>query len=305
MRLERDLAAPLRELADLVDEWQETLVELRKRLDAGKGLEKARVRRERTRIALVAAAVAGFLGLAAAGGWLARTRAQLEDVLARPNPCEVDLLTEEQLRFANALQQEMARGRKSACAAMRESARQREEKERLERERREKEEAQRRARLLACEELTKRLGGAGEPTLEARTLSLFGGDAGLHERLLRGRLETGDVTRDVSALACTDGKGAPEIAAAYAKALASSVETWGPRALPSPSARVLALRGKSALNHNAREELSRVVDRRALDAIMSGKLAVIEEAVQACEVMQSLDAEPRVYCRALLKRYRP
>ncbi|MBM4376175.1 MAG: hypothetical protein FJ095_13920 [Deltaproteobacteria bacterium] len=305
MRLERDLAAPLRELAGLVDAWQETLIDLRTRLDAGKELERARLRRERTRLALIGAAIVGFLGIAAAGGWVARTREQLEDVLTRPNPCEVELLTEDQLRFANDLQREMARSRKSACAAMRESVRQREERERVERERREQEEATKRAKASACDELTKRLDGTGDRTLAAQTLALFDRDASLHERLLRGTLEAEDVTRDLSKLTCVGGKGDAAIASAYAKALAASVETWGPRALPSRSARDLAIRGKSALTHNAREELTRVIDKRALDAIMSGRLGVIEDAVQACEVVQALEAQPRVYCRAILKRYRP
>lgn len=304
MRLERELAAPLRELAERIDEWQLILERVGKRIDAGKELEKARLRRERQRITAAVTAITALLGGAGLAGWVVRLRNDVDQVLVRSNACEAELLTERHLKVASSFQREAVAGRLRACASMRVEAKRQEERRRAEQEASAREEALRRERKTMCAELAERLGTPRETALAPRTLELLGRDAPLFMRLAKGKLDAEDVRREVESLACLDGSGTA-VARAYAVALVTSAESWVPTTLPSKSAAVLATRGKEALSLSARDEFARVVDKRALQAIMSGKLGIIEEAVRACEVLGTLDATPRIYCRALLKRYRP
>jgi hypothetical protein len=300
MKLEKALAVPLRALASQIEQWCELLERMGKMVDDGKQLEAARQRRARMRMA--AAGGAALLALAA-GGALANVHFARERVAARlaaASPCDVELIDDGDLARASSDQTAAVRARKVRCS----DARAAEQKARADRaaaeERAKRERAAKEQRDAACGKIASLVASpAADATLGDALKTVAGKHAELFERLVKGQLTAADVTGDLTQLPCLDSPAIAPIAAAYTLAAVRAKFSWLSGHAPSPSAIALLSRGKSAIGPEDRAFLSRDVEKRAEDALMTGNAERITQARALCAVLAALGVPPDLHCRAI------
>ncbi len=300
MRLEKALAAPLRDLAGLVDSWQAMLEQVRGSIDRGKVLEAAKRRREKRRQMAALGAVVTFVVVAAVAITVVKSRKRVDEMIARANPCEVELLGASDLRLASTTQDAAVASRRVACTNQREETRRAEERAHEEKQRRAKEEEERRERAAMCTSLGERLAQPGAAPLPPRTLALLGKDADFFARLVQGKLQGSDVTRDVTMLTCADGPASVAIAKAFTAAVVKSSSAWLSEHALSPTVLAMLTRGREGAPLFAREELERPIDKLALKALVSSEPEELGRARRACDALRALEVKVGLYCGALL-----
>jgi len=243
--------------------------------------------------------VVSFVIVAACAITVLKARRRIDDLLARTNPCEIELLPPGDLRFATTAQESGVAARRSACSRQREETRLAEERTRAEKQRREKEEEDRRERAAMCKALGERLDKPGTEPLPARTLTLLGKDADFFSRLVQGKFQGADVTRDVSALTCGDGPASDAIARTFAGAVVRNATTWLDEHALSPSVLAMATKGKEGAQLFQREGLQRPIDKLALKSLVHSEPEQQARARRACELLRALDVSQGIYCDAL------
>jgi len=302
MKLEKALAAPLRELAEHIERWQELLEVIRKQLDEGKELAEARRRRQRVQLGIAALTGIALMAVSALGYTVMNARKNVEAVLAQANPCEVELIAPGDLSMAGSSQKASVTSKREACRLVRERAKIAEQKQREEEARLERELEKKRARAALCKELGARLAKPSAEALDPKLSAMLGKDAPFMAELSRGKLADDDVTRDVSAMSCMDGESGDAVASAFAAAAIKTAESWLPGHSPSPSVVALIARGKGAVSKAARENLVPPIEKLALDALVTGKVEFAAKARRKCDVLTALDVTPHLYCKTVLRK---
>lgn len=302
MKLEKGLASPLRELAGHIERWQELLERVRRELDEGKELKEARQRRRVVRVGIAGLTGVAVLAVAALVTTVWKARRQIDDVLALPSPCEVELLLAADLSMASAEQKSTLVAKHAACSGTRELARIAEEKIQEDKARQLREAEAKRTREATCIELGVRLSKPSTEALSPKLKEILAKDMTFMTALARGKIDNADVSRDVSNLTCLDGQAGDAIAGAFAAALAQAGESWLPEHTPSPSALTLVKRGKASVSRIARANLIPPIEKVALDALLTGKSEPVRAARKKCDVLTMLDVTPHLYCQAVLRQ---
>lgn len=301
MRLEKALATPLRDLADLVDAWQSLLERVRGRIDGGKVLEQAKRRREKRRQMLALVAVVTFITLAAIAITVTKARGRIAELTSRSNPCEIELMTSGDERLASSEQSTVIAQRRSECSSQRERTRLEEERAQREKERLAREEQERRERAAMCTNLAERLSSGASTPLPPRTLELLGKDAEFLSRLARGQLLGQDVTKDLRSVVCADGPASIPFANAVAAAVVNNSSAWLQEHGLSASVVELLEKGRESVSRTSRENLAKPVDKLALKALVNSNEAELARSRRACEALKALDVVTGVYCKSVLR----
>jgi hypothetical protein len=296
MKLEKALAAPLRDLATQIDQWCELLQSIRVRLDEGKHLEQARRRRVLRRLAIAAVVL---LALAGASGWalfihFARTR--VDRILASSEACDVDRIDAADLSRASEDQRRSVASRRDECDKAREQARAVERERAAAEERRRIERQREEERQRGCKRLGETLGKPSTASFEPLVKGILGRHDELFARVARRAVIGADITSDVTGLACLSSPAGDTIAGAFATAVVASAEAWIGSHAPSPSVLALLTRGKAAVDADARLRFARAVEHLALEALMSGDPEKLERARRTCALLPVLELKPDLYC---------
>lgn len=293
MRLDKQLATPLRQLSEDLDRWQQMLDACRILIDDGAALEKAYRQRRLVRLGL---AIAALLGLSAAIVWLVRVslaQGRIDDALAANDPCEMAIDEADRAKASDAQETALA-AKSAACEEQHEVARRAEEAARREREAARVAAAESAAREARCEVIAKVASGASSKS------DLDGEAKALVARIGRRALEPADLEIAVARIPCGESRAFPALAGAYVTAALSSLGVWMYASTLSDGAVTLFSRGKGALSEEERVNFAQHAEHYAEKALVTGDEAKVARAQGLCRAAEAIDQPLRQYCRSLL-----
>jgi hypothetical protein len=294
MKLDKQLATPLRELSDDLDRWQQLLEASRTFIEDGEVLKRAHRQRRLIRFGLV---LAGGLAAAAVIVWVTRVqlaRGRVDDALAASDPCRVAVEPSDRAKASSA-QEAAIREREKACETVREDERRRSEEERKKREAEQRAAEARAAEEARCEGIARAaLNDGPADGLDDTTAALVG-------RMASRSLLPADLEIGTGALPCHETNAFTGLAGAYAVAALDSLAGWMMASTPSEAAVAILKRGKEAIGPEARINFGHHVERYAEKALLSGNHETVARARALCRAAQAVDQPPRQFCRGVLE----
>lgn len=296
MALEKGLARAIRDLAADIKVWADELARIRAMIDHGNQLRDARRRRRQKQRLLLLGAVA----LCAVGLWelwrMASFRREVDAVLGRAHPCEVNTLVQRQRDACSEDQLRRIQQKKQACKKARETEVRQREAARLRRLAEKRKAEALAAQKTRCKRIVALLprGGAELRRLAAKPF----GDA--LDRLARGRIDVADLALDWSRMDCAAAREADGTQRRFAAAAIRGATAWLPEGTVSSSSRAMLKRGMPGVGMFHRRVFANHVERLAEQAVARATEGSIERAALVCKLKIEMELSHRQHCTAAL-----
>jgi hypothetical protein len=294
MQLDKQLAAPLRQLSDDLVTWQELISSCRTFIDDGHSL--ARAYRQR-RLVRIAAGVAVALAVAVVVVWLVRVklaRGRIDALLAEEDPCTAASAEPSDMNKASDEQVKRIEERNEACEAAAEERRRAEQRRLAEEARKRAEAAEKAARVAACKAL---LQSVADGAVEVGDLEEAKAHVDVLERIATKKLKPSDVG-SLKGLPCMDSEASTPFAEQYLRGVLATAAVWMYTEAPSKLAADLMVKGKKGVTPRQLTIFERHVEEMAKRAVRTGEDDALARISKLCGVKKRLELRWGQYCEA-------